>query len=82
MLIGLCTSNGNILKYIFICSSSILLTGLTFRHTLYSSYKLNRSPTPDTVIQALQYLKPALIAMGLKTIQVMWSETNKVKEDV
>jgi 5'-3' exonuclease len=47
-------------------------TGLTFRHTLFSNYKMNRNPTPDTVTQSLRYVKPALTAMGMKTIEVVF----------
>lgn len=52
--------------------------GLTFRHTLFSEYKMNRFPTPDTVRQALRYIKPALLAMGVKTIEVPGVEADDV----
>lgn len=47
-----------------------LCVGLNFRHTLYPLYKSNRSPTPDTVVQGLQYLKASLKAMSVKVIEV------------
>ncbi|KAG8655386.1 hypothetical protein MANES_04G036700v8 [Manihot esculenta] len=40
--------------------------GLNFRHTLYPSYKSNRPPTPDTIVQGLQYLKASIKAMSIK----------------
>ncbi|XP_042064736.1 DNA polymerase I-like isoform X1 [Salvia splendens] len=43
--------------------------GMNFRHTLYPSYKSNRPPTPDTVVQGLQYLKASLKAMSIKVIE-------------
>ncbi|KAI5071169.1 hypothetical protein GOP47_0013420 [Adiantum capillus-veneris] len=52
--------------------------GLTFRHTMFSDYKSNRSPTPDTVVQSLQYIKPALTAMGIKTVEVPGVEADDV----
>ena len=59
----------DIMKYKF-QEEHFSATGLTFRHTLFSNYKMNRSPTPDTVTQSLRYVKPALTAMGMKTIEV------------
>lgn len=47
-----------------------LCVGLNFRHTLYPPYKSNRSPTPDTVVQGLQYLKASLKAMSVKVVEV------------
>lgn len=46
------------------------ISGLNFRHTLYPSYKSNRPPTPDTIIQGLQYLKASIKAMAIKVIEV------------
>ncbi|XP_028101900.1 uncharacterized protein LOC114301175 isoform X5 [Camellia sinensis] len=43
--------------------------GLNFRHTLYPSYKSNRPPTPDTIVQGLQYLKASIKAMSIKVIE-------------
>ncbi|KAG5615731.1 hypothetical protein H5410_015555 [Solanum commersonii] len=40
--------------------------GLNFRHNMYPSYKSNRSPTPDTIVQGLQFLKASLKAMSIK----------------
>ncbi|KAI0516661.1 hypothetical protein KFK09_009338 [Dendrobium nobile] len=52
--------------------------GLTFRHMLYPSYKGNRIPTPDTVIQGLQYLKASIKAMSIKVIEVPGVEADDV----
>ncbi|GLJ25388.1 hypothetical protein SUGI_0486060 [Cryptomeria japonica] len=52
--------------------------GSTFRHSMYPAYKGNRIPTPDTVIQAFQYLKAALAAMSIKVIQVPGVEADDV----
>ncbi|KAH7689909.1 DNA-directed DNA polymerase protein [Dioscorea alata] len=52
--------------------------GLTFRHMLYPSYKSNRIPTPDTVVQGLQYLKASMKAMSLKVIEVPGVEADDV----
>ncbi|KAI5065178.1 hypothetical protein GOP47_0019873 [Adiantum capillus-veneris] len=52
--------------------------GLTFRHTMFSDYKLNRSPTPDTVRQSLRYIKPALAAMGVRTVEIAGVEADDV----
>eukprot|EP00249_Psilotum_nudum_P018846 c26986_g1_i5 orf=523-1266(-) len=53
-------------------------TGLTFRHTMFPAYKMNRLPTPDTIVQSLQYLKPALLAMAIKVIEVPGVEADDV----
>jgi 5'-3' exonuclease len=37
---------------------------------LYSKYKAHRTPTPDTVVQALQYLKASVKALSIKVIEV------------
>ncbi|KAH9310690.1 hypothetical protein KI387_025725, partial [Taxus chinensis] len=52
--------------------------GSTFRHTVYPAYKSNRIPTPDTIVQASQYLKAALKAMSIKVIQVPGVEADDV----
>eukprot|EP00250_Pteridium_aquilinum_P007265 c17020_g1_i1 orf=519-1217(+) len=39
---------------------------------------MNRSPTPDTVVQSLRYIKPALTAMGVKTVEVPGVEADDV----
>ncbi|KAL0290154.1 UNVERIFIED_CONTAM: DNA polymerase I [Sesamum calycinum] len=49
---------------------SFVAKGLNFRHTLYPSYKSNRPPTPDTIVQGLQYLKASIKAMSIKVIEV------------
>jgi hypothetical protein len=49
----------------------IFFEGLNFRHTLYPAYKSNRPPTPDTIVQGLQYLKASIKAMSIKVIEVM-----------
>lgn len=57
---------------------SFVAKGLNFRHTLYPLYKSNRSPTPDTVVQGLQYLKASLKAMSVKVIEVPGVEADDV----
>lgn len=52
--------------------------GLTFRHMIYPSYKSNRAPTPDTVVQGLQYLKASIKAMSIKVIEVPGVEADDV----
>ncbi|XP_072973556.1 uncharacterized protein [Typha angustifolia] len=52
--------------------------GSTFRHMLYPSYKSNRIPTPDTVVQGLQYLKASIKAMSIKVIEVPGVEADDV----
>lgn len=55
---------------VFLLIICFLYEGLTFRHMLYSKYKANRTPTPDTVVQALQYLKASIKALSIKVIEV------------
>ncbi|XAR69436.1 DNA-directed DNA polymerase, partial [Bertholletia excelsa] len=57
---------------------SFVAKGLNFRHTLYPSYKSNRPPTPDTIVQGLQYLKAAIKAMSIKVIEVPGVEADDV----
>ncbi|XP_010258625.1 PREDICTED: uncharacterized protein LOC104598309 isoform X2 [Nelumbo nucifera] len=57
---------------------SYIAKGLNFRHTLYPSYKSNRDPTPDTVVQGLQYLKASIKAMSIKVIEVPGVEADDV----
>ncbi|THU62496.1 hypothetical protein C4D60_Mb01t05760 [Musa balbisiana] len=52
--------------------------GLTFRHMLYPSYKSNRNPTPDTVVQSLQYFKASIKAMSIKVVEVPGVEADDV----
>ncbi|KAK3001072.1 hypothetical protein RJ639_020288 [Escallonia herrerae] len=52
--------------------------GQNFRHTLYPSYKSNRPPTPDTIVQGLQYLKASVKAMSIKVIEVPGVEADDV----
>lgn len=52
--------------------------GLNFRHNMYPSYKSNRSPTPDTIVQGLQFLKASLKAMSVKVIEVPGVEADDV----
>lgn len=65
-----------------LCPSHIAVVfdhrGRTFRHTLYPAYKSNRMPTPDTIVQALQYLKAALQAMSVKVVEVPGVEADDV----
>jgi len=46
-----------------------LFEGQNFRHNLYPAYKSNRPPTPDTIVQGLQYLKASIKAMAIKVIE-------------
>ncbi|KAI5658003.1 hypothetical protein M9H77_26796 [Catharanthus roseus] len=48
---------------------SFVAKGLNFRHTLYPLYKSHRPPTPDTIVQGLQYLKASLKAMSIQVIE-------------
>lgn len=57
---------------------SYMAKGSTFRHMLYPSYKSNRIPTPDTVVQGLQYLKASIKAMSIKVIEVPGVEADDV----
>ncbi|KAM7486716.1 hypothetical protein LguiA_002725 [Lonicera macranthoides] len=57
---------------------SFVAKGLNFRHTLYPAYKSNRPPTPDTVVQGLQYLKASIKAMSIKVIEVPGVEADDV----
>ncbi|KAK9288032.1 hypothetical protein L1049_016477 [Liquidambar formosana] len=57
---------------------SVMAKGLNFRHTLYPSYKSNRAPTPDTIVQGLQYLKASIKAMNIKVIEVPGVEADDV----
>lgn len=76
------TALSTILKTFELSPSHIVVVfdheGLTFRHTMFADYKLNRSPTPDTVLQSLRYIKPALTAMGVKTVEVPGVEADDV----
>lgn len=57
---------------------SITAKGMNFRHTLYPLYKSNRSPTPDTIVQGLQYLKASIKAMSIKVIEAPGVEADDV----
>uniref|UniRef100_A0A6M2EVQ1 5'-3' exonuclease domain-containing protein n=1 Tax=Populus davidiana TaxID=266767 RepID=A0A6M2EVQ1_9ROSI len=59
-------------------NKTVMEKGLNFRHTLYSLYKSNRPPTPDTVVQGLPYLKAAIKAMSVKVIEVPGVEADDV----
>ncbi|XP_065867296.1 uncharacterized protein [Euphorbia lathyris] len=52
--------------------------GLNFRHTLYPAYKSNRPPTPDTIVQGLQYFKASIKAMSVNIIEVPGVEADDV----
>ncbi|GAA0163204.1 hypothetical protein LIER_19126 [Lithospermum erythrorhizon] len=52
--------------------------GKNFRHDIYPLYKNNRPPTPDTIVQGLQYLKAAISAMSIKVIEVPGVEADDV----
>ncbi|CAK9171218.1 unnamed protein product [Ilex paraguariensis] len=55
--------------------------GLNFRHTLYPSYKSNRPPTPDTIVQGLQYLKASIKAMSVRVIEFNLKQVPGVEAD-
>ncbi|XP_024044648.1 uncharacterized protein LOC18048219 isoform X8 [Citrus clementina] len=57
---------------------NVMAKGMNFRHTLYPSYKNNRPPTPDTIVQGLQYLKASIKAMSVKVIEVPGVEADDV----
>lgn len=57
---------------------NVMAKGLNFRHTLYPAYKSNRPPTPDTIVQGLQYLKASIKAMNIKVIEVPGVEADDV----
>ncbi|CAL0313524.1 unnamed protein product [Lupinus luteus] len=57
---------------------SFTAKGQNFRHNLYPSYKSNRPPTPDTIVQGLQYLKASIKAMSIKVIEVPGVEADDV----
>ncbi|OMP07217.1 hypothetical protein COLO4_07535 [Corchorus olitorius] len=57
---------------------NVMAKGLNFRHTMYPAYKSNRPPTPDTVVQGLQYLKASIKAMSIKVIEVPGVEADDV----
>ncbi|BFI25134.1 hypothetical protein MPTK2_1g18170 [Marchantia polymorpha subsp. ruderalis] len=52
--------------------------GQTFRHTLLPEYKGNRSPTPDTVWDAVNFTKAALLSMGVQVVEVPGVEADDV----
>ncbi|XP_031497152.1 uncharacterized protein LOC116262162 isoform X4 [Nymphaea colorata] len=52
--------------------------GLTFRHTLFAPYKSNRIPTPDTIVQGLQYLKASIRAMSINVFNIPGVEADDV----
>ncbi|KAK8681380.1 hypothetical protein V6N13_053784 [Hibiscus sabdariffa] len=45
---------------------------------MFPSYKGNRSPTPDTIVQGLQFLKASIKAMSIKVIEVPGVEADDV----
>ncbi|XP_027916737.1 uncharacterized protein LOC114176036 isoform X1 [Vigna unguiculata] len=57
---------------------SFTAKGQNFRHNLYPAYKSNRPPTPDTIVQGLQYLKASIKAMSIKVIEVPGVEADDV----
>lgn len=57
---------------------NFIAKGLNFRHTMYPAYKSNRPPTPDTIVQGLQFLKASIKAMSIKVIEVPGVEADDV----
>ncbi|KAM7262629.1 hypothetical protein ACFE04_000312 [Oxalis oulophora] len=62
----------------FSSKENFIAKGQNFRHTLYPAYKSNRPPTPDTIVQGVQYLKASLKAMSIKVIEVPGVEADDV----
>jgi 5'-3' exonuclease len=52
--------------------------GLTFRHQIFRGYKSGRAPTPDTILQALDCIKPAILSMGITALEVPGVEADDV----
>ncbi|XP_023543411.1 uncharacterized protein LOC111803303 isoform X1 [Cucurbita pepo subsp. pepo] len=59
-------------------NENFMAKGSTFRHTRYPAYKSNRPPTPDTIVQGLQYLKASIKSMSVKVIEVPGVEADDV----
>ncbi|KAK7362694.1 hypothetical protein VNO77_04814 [Canavalia gladiata] len=59
-------------------NQSFTAKGQNFRHNLYPAYKSNRPPTPDTIVQGLQYFKASIKAMSIKVIEVPGVEADDV----
>ncbi|XP_038899894.1 DNA polymerase I, thermostable isoform X3 [Benincasa hispida] len=59
-------------------NENFMAKGSTFRHTRYPAYKSNRPPTPDTIVQGLQYLKASIKSMSIKVIEVPGVEADDV----
>jgi 5'-3' exonuclease len=57
---------------------SYVAKGVNFRHNMYSEYKSNRPPTPDTIVQGVHYLKASIKAMNIKVIEVSGVEADDV----
>ncbi|KAK2641973.1 hypothetical protein Ddye_023736 [Dipteronia dyeriana] len=57
---------------------NVMAKGMNFRHTLYPAYKNNRPPTPDTIVQGLQYLKASIKSMSIQVIEVPGVEADDV----
>ncbi|KAG6528536.1 hypothetical protein ZIOFF_010711 [Zingiber officinale] len=73
-----CDSVDFYVLFFYASDYNIIFEGITFRHMIYPSYKSNRIPTPDTVIQALQYFKASIKAMSIKVIEVPGVEADDV----
>ncbi|XP_022149361.1 uncharacterized protein LOC111017796 isoform X6 [Momordica charantia] len=59
-------------------NENFMAKGSTFRHNIYPAYKSNRPPTPDTIVQGLQYLKASIKSMSVKVIEVPGVEADDV----
>ncbi|CAH9101443.1 unnamed protein product [Cuscuta europaea] len=59
-------------------NQNLIAKGLNFRHNIYPAYKSNRPPTPDTIVQGLQFLKASIKAMSIKVIEVPGVEADDV----
>ncbi|KZV26192.1 hypothetical protein F511_28538 [Dorcoceras hygrometricum] len=78
IILSVCATNFMFIKFNGIRYLIKLLAGMNFRHTLYPAYKNNRPPTPDTIVQGLQYLKASIKSMSIKVIEVPGVEADDV----
>lgn len=68
--VSISLESNNFILHITYYNCLYAIIGANFRHTLYPAYKNNRPPTPDTIVQGLQYLKASIKAMSIKVIEV------------
>ena len=51
----------------------------TWRHRLYTGYKLGRPPTPAALLDHLQRLKAAFAGLGAQSLKARHNEDNNIK---